>query len=77
MFHYLGNFNFDSNTKNALTTRLLQWVFTQQVQLQTHKDGNIIDHVYISEALSHTSFTDLHYVYYSDHQGIFVTIVEK
>ena len=66
----IGDFNFTPQSSNILTRQLKNWNFCQIIQSPTHRDGNIIDHAYISEALSTSTFPDIHYVYYSDHQGI-------
>ena len=73
----IGDFNFNPNSSNKLTNYLKESNFTQLVQSPTHKDGNTIDHVYVSEELLASTFTDAHYVYYSDHQGIFINISEQ
>ena len=73
----LGDFNFTPDVSNVLTNHLQDWAFNQLVKLPTHIDGNILDHCYVSNALSNSTFTDLHYVYYSDHQGILITITEQ
>ena len=70
----LGDFNFDPDRTNALTRKFKEWNFTQQVSNPTHRDGNIIDHIYVSEELLEHSVCDLHYVYYSDHQGVCITL---
>ena len=56
----IGDFNFTPTTSNSLTKQLKEWNFSQLVDSATHKDGNIIDHVYASEALSSLTFVDLH-----------------
>ena len=73
----IGDFNFNPKSSNKLTNYLKASNFSQLVQSATHKDGNIIDHVYVSEALSALTFVNVHYVYYSDHQGLFINIIEQ
>ena len=73
----MGDFNFTPNTSNAITKQLQARNFVQLIKSPTHKDGNILDHVYVSEALSDSVSTDLHYTNYSDHQGLFVNIIDQ
>ena len=73
----IGDFNFTPDSSNVVTKQLKTLNFRQLVDSPTHKEGNIIDHVYASELLSKSTFTENHYVYYSDHQGLFINIAEK
>ena len=73
----IGDFNFTPDASNVFTKQMKDWNFSQLVDSATHKDGNIIDHAYTSEILSTLTFVDLHYVYYSDHQGLFINIVDQ
>ena len=70
----LGDFNFDPDKTNTLTRKFKEWNYTQQITSPTHRDGNVIDHIYVSEELLEHSVCDLHYVYYSDHQGVCITL---
>lgn len=73
----IGDFNFTPESKNVVTEQLKALTFNQIIESPTHQEGNIIDHVYVSEALSKSTFADIHYAYYSDHQGLFINIVEQ
>ena len=70
----LGDFNFNPDKTNILTRKFKEWNYSQQINNPTHRDGNIIDHVYVSQELLEHSVCDLHYVYYSDHQGVCLTL---
>ena len=48
--------------------------FKQIVGRATHLDGHILDHVYIAEKNASTAQIHHHYVYYSDHDGILVSL---
>ena len=73
----IGDLNFTPETSNLVTKQLKTLNFCQIIETPTHKDGNIIDHVYVSEALFNLTYAELHYVYYSDHQGLLINIVEQ
>ena len=73
----IGDFNFTPDASNLVTKQLRLWNFSQIVHSPTHKDGNILDHAYVSEALSNSTFSELHYVYFSDHQCLFVNIIKE
>ena len=70
----LGDFNFNPDKTNILTKKFKEWNYSQQINNPTHRDGNVIDHIYVSEELLEHSVCDLHYVYYSDHQGVCITL---
>ena len=62
--------------KNATTTSLAKMGFNQIVREATHIDGGAIDHIYISQGC-HNKFDwdlELYPKYYSDHDGLFLTI---
>ena len=40
----------------------------------THLDGHILDHVYVPHAKSTSVDIKHHHVYYSDHDGILVSV---
>ena len=46
----------------------------QIVKRATHLDGNILDHVYVPKAMQRDVDIKHHYVYYSDHDGILVSV---
>ena len=46
-------------------------VFAQIIDRPTHKDGNILDHVYVRNVK--ISEWQLHHPYYSDHDAICLT----
>ena len=70
----LGDFNFTPDKTNIITRKFKEWNYFQQITNSTHRDGNIIDHIYVSEELLEQSVCDLHYVYYSDHHGVCITL---
>ena len=72
----LGDFNFLPEDSNIITEQLQAWNFTQLIKVATHKDGGTLDHAYVSESLSGSVDADIHYVYYSDHQGLLINIIE-
>ena len=47
---------------------------TQVVQRATHVEGHILDHVYVPQARSTSVDIKHHHVYYSDHDGILVSV---
>ena len=71
----IGDFNFHSGESNVLTKQLKVWKFSQLISEATHEKGYIIDHAYLTEDLLESATCDLHYVYYSDHQGICLNIL--
>ena len=73
----IGDFNFTPDDSNQITKQLQAWNFCQLIRSPTHKDGNILDHAYVSEELSNSTLSELHYVYYSDHQGLFIDIMNE
>ena len=44
------------------------------VKRATHLDGHILDHVYVPKDLEKLTEIKHHYVYYSDHDGILVSV---
>ena len=46
--------------------------FTQIIDKATHKDGNILDHVYIRDL--EIAEWQFHHPYYTDHDAICITI---
>ena len=63
----LGDFNI-SFPENLLSKELLAWDFKQLVEYPSHIEGNVIDHVYISDKVDRQLVVlDQHPVYYSDH----------
>ena len=73
----MGDFNFTPDSSNIITRQLQAWNIFQLIKSPTHKDGNILDHVYVSKSLSALVSADIHYIYYSDHQGLFINIIDK
>ena len=63
----LGDFNI-SFPDNLLSKELLAWEFKQLVEYLSHIEGNIIDHVYISNKVDRQLVVlDHHLVYYIDY----------
>ena len=48
----MGDFNFTPSASNIITKKLHFWNLAQLIKSFTHKDGNILDHVYVSKLLS-------------------------
>ena len=40
----------------------------------THLQGNILDHVYVSEELKDMTKTSLYYTYFSDHDAVMIKV---
>ena len=70
----IGDLNFDVSKTNDLSRYLSRMEFKQLVCRATQLDGHILDHVYVPEAKSNLVEIKHHYVYYSDHDGILVTV---
>ena len=70
----IGDLNFDSPGNNELSKYLKRLKFNQVVGRATHLDGHILDHVYVSEKNASMVHIHHHYVYYSDHDGILVSL---
>ena len=70
-----GDFNICifKQPNNYITKSLIKDNFNQIVKNATHQKGGLIDHVYIKNLPLNY---DIHYhsVYYSDHDGICITI---
>lgn len=64
----VGDFNFDKNETNALSSFLQQKEFTQLVNWPTHRGGRTIDHCYVSKK-SRVQVVR-HSPYYSDHDAL-------
>ena len=73
--HFMFHVNFSAGSSNVMCEQLKAWKFSQLIQNPTHEKGNTIDHVYVSEDLIGMVECDLHYVYYSDHQALLITIL--
>ena len=72
--YLVGDLNFDATGKNTLTKYLTKLNFVQMVNRATHLDGHILDHVYVPQ--NEVNFCEIHqhYAYYSDHDGIIVSL---
>ena len=66
--------NFDESKNNVLKKYLKSLNMTQVVQRATHVEGHILDHVYVPQARSTSVDIKHHHVYYSDHDGILVSV---
>ena len=58
---------------NHLTKFLKSQNLVQTVNKATHLDGNILDHVCVPKEKCNKIQVNLHYTYYSDHEGISVS----
>jgi hypothetical protein len=70
----IGDLNFDAPGNNNLSNYLSRLEFKQMVGRATHLDGHILDHVYVPQARSTSVDIRHHHVYYSDHDGILVSL---
>ena len=70
----IGDLNFDAPGNNNLSNYLSRLEFKQMVGRATHLDGHILDHVYVPQARSTSVDIKHHHVYYSDHDGILVSM---
>ena len=76
-----GDFNvcLQKNPSNELTKKLKEIGFSQLVNRATHVEGGHIDHVYWRDL--HGDWTDpvleMYSPYYSDHDGLLVTLVKR
>jgi exonuclease III len=70
----IGDLNFDASKTNDLTRYLSRLQFKQMVARATHFGGHILDQVYVPETRSDQFDTKHHYCYYSDHDGILVSL---
>ena len=71
----IGDMNFKAGSSNVMTEQLKAWNYSQLVEYPTQEKGNTIDHVYVSQDLTDVVDCDLHYVYYSDHQAVVLTVL--
>ena len=61
--------------KNYVTTSLTENGFQQMVTEATHIEGGAIDHIYIRQGVMKFTWSlELCPKYYSDHDGLYVTI---
>ena len=66
----VGDFNFHSGRTNSLSSFLQSCNLFQLIKSPTHKDGNTLDHLYISESLKDKLQVDVQFKYFSDHAAI-------
>ena len=71
----VGDFNFDKNETNALSSFLQQKEFTQLVNWPTNRGGRTIDHCYVSK--NSRVQVVRHSPYYSDHDAICITLTKQ
>ena len=76
-----GDFNvcLRKNPSNELTTQLKKVGFSQLVDRSTHVEGGQIDHVYWRDLLGNWIDPELEFYspYYSDHNGLLITLVRR
>ena len=70
----IGDLNFDAAKTNDLSKYLSRLQFSQMVGRATHLDGHILDHVYVPQTKTNQVELKHHYCYYSDHDGILVSL---
>ena len=51
--------------------------YKQMVRRATYPDGHILDHVYVPESNASMVGIQHQYVYYSDHDGVLVSLKKK
>ena len=66
----VGDFNFEPGSSNSLTVFLKKSGFCQIVQSPTHKDGKILDHLYVTESLKSSIELDVQFKYFTDHAAL-------
>lgn len=75
----LGDVNIDAltDTNNYLSQHLFE--YERINQQPTHISGSLIDHVYVHESLMQEFIidTDLHPIYFSDHDAVKIKLVKK
>ena len=68
----IGDFNIHPKEKNSYFDQLVEKMaskgFKQYIDMPTHRDGHILDHMYVREIEMHGWL--LHHPYYSDHDAI-------
>ena len=75
--YLIGDLNFDAPGNNYLSHYLSRSEFKQMVSRATHLDGHILDHIYVQEARSNLIEIKHHHVYYSDHDGMLVSVKKE
>ena len=73
-----GDFNICAlkNPQNLLTQSLTEDNFQQIIKYSTHEKGGLLEHVYVKN-ISKDCNVHYHAVYYSDHEGMCITILEN
>ena len=69
--------NFDASETNDLTRFMSSLEFIQIIGRATHLDGHILDQIYVPKTKLHLVESKHHYVYYSDHDGIIVSLKDN
>ena len=76
-----GDFNvcLKKNPDNEVTRKLTQIGFSQLIDRSTHIEGGLIDHTYWRNINGNwrEPTVELYSPYYSDHDGILVTLVKR
>ena len=77
-----GDFNirFQNSPNHTLVNELLKLNFSQLIDQPTHRDGGIIDHLYMYRPLEFSDVLitwELFCPFYSDHHGISIVINKK
>ena len=70
----IGDLNFDGSETNNFTRYMSKLQYSQMINRATHLDGRILDHVYIKNTKKDWVDIKHHYVFYSDHDGIIVSL---
>ena len=68
----IGDFNYESSTKNTLSKFLTSQGLTQIVKRPTHVDGGKIDHCYVMNEWKNTVNIEYIFPYFTDHVAICV-----
>ena len=62
-----GDFNFGAGESNELSAYLEAKGLVQLVDVPTHKEGNTLDHLYVTDTLRDNTRLKTCYPYYTDH----------
>ena len=66
----MGDFNFDPKKNNHVTRFMKEKKLSQIVECPTHKDGRIIDHIYVSSEFMKCVDLKVMFKYYTDHAAL-------
>ena len=70
----IGDFNFDTQSNNALVTFMKKSNLVQIVQQPTHQEGRTIDHIYVSSNVKNRINFKVVFKYFTDHAALQIKI---